>query len=952
MFSKHLKLAGVLLSLLGAVACSQPTELSGSGAENGYDVNEVRSYPLDSKEYRYLELDNGMRVLLISDAAALQAAAALRVDAGSYQDPEGWEGLAHFLEHMLFLGTGKYPDPDEYVNYITANGGRRNAITSYDATNYHFSVNADAFDGALDRFAQFFIAPLFAAEYVERERNAVHSEYFTRIDNDGIRGWEVFESIINPRHPAAQFNAGNLDTLADKPGQSARDALIDFYETYYSADRMTLAMMSNVSLDALEKLAREKFSAVPVLADVPETVFPPLFEAGELPKVLEIEPVQEQRALTLTFPIAPVLPHRDVNPLGFISSVMNADAEGSLRNRLKDKGWILDMGASAGTNYGGNDSFIIGVTLTEAGVAHEDDIVSALFDQIALVRESGVEEWRYDEIKTVAELELRFTEDGSIGLPGVIAFSNALYYGSPRDLIGPGFGRFDAGVIKAVLDELRPDNVVITRTNPDVVPDRTTEFYDAGYRVYRPSAERVAAWGKPLYSDLALPEKNPLIPENLELEAVVTAVKPLRLSDSGSVELWHYPNIEDGIPRATVMLAIDRPDRPSLEQGLIEQFYFTLMTEQLQVLASNTGRAGMSYFIGSSGVTFSGYSDKLSELSELVLREVLNPRFTQDVFDRLLESTERNFRNFRSIAPTQGLGLELQQLLNADSHSVDEQLAAIRQITLDDVLKAPEWLYGEARVQMLAAGNITEAQARRFADRIVDTLGITGTDREIPEGLRVVRLDAKRPHDTLVADLAHRDTAVLRYYQGRDMSRRERILVGFIGQIVNQHYFNVLRTDQQLGYLVQAGMSQIDRLPGLAFVVQSPTADAARIEAATDAFLPAFGEVLADMTAADFELLKRSTIAELKQPMQTLNARVGAFWQELRLGYPDFNSREEAIAAVEPITLEDVRDAYRALVLESPRVVSVVAPGALGGVEGTIESPQAYRRGRAVIVRD
>ena len=116
--------------------------------------------------------------------------------------------------------------------------------------------------------------------------------------------------------------------------------------------------------------------------------------------------------------------------------------------------------------------------------------------------------------------------------------------------------------------------------------------------------------------------------------------------------------------------------------------------------------------------------------------------------------------------------------------------------------------------------------------------------------------------------------------------------------MLNQHYFNELRTEQQLGYIVQAGVSQMDRTPGLAFVVQSPTADAAKIEAATDRFLPSFEAILANMTAAEFEPLKRATLAQLNQPPQNLGQRVSAFWQELRLGYPQFNSREEAIEAV------------------------------------------------------
>ena len=115
--------------------------------------------PNDDYGYRYLLLDNQMPVLLISDPDAPKAAASLDVMVGSGDNPPGRGGLAHFLEHMLFLGTDKYPDAAEYEQYITEHGGSRNAYTSFEHTNYFFDIDAGHLPGALDRFAQFFISP-------------------------------------------------------------------------------------------------------------------------------------------------------------------------------------------------------------------------------------------------------------------------------------------------------------------------------------------------------------------------------------------------------------------------------------------------------------------------------------------------------------------------------------------------------------------------------------------------------------------------------------------------------------------------------------------------------------------------------------------------------------------------------------------------------------------------
>ena len=168
---------------------------------------------IDQKQYRALTLDNGLRVLLVSDSRADMGAASLDVHIGSGSDPEEWEGLAHFLEHMLFLGTTKYPEAGEYQQYIKEQGGSHNAYTALEHTNYFFNVQADSLEPALDRFSRFFIDPLFTEEYVDREREVVHSEYQAKLKEDGRRIWDAGKVLINPEHPAAGFSVGSRHTL-------------------------------------------------------------------------------------------------------------------------------------------------------------------------------------------------------------------------------------------------------------------------------------------------------------------------------------------------------------------------------------------------------------------------------------------------------------------------------------------------------------------------------------------------------------------------------------------------------------------------------------------------------------------------------------------------------------------------------------------------------------------
>ena len=131
----------------------------------------------DKRVYKHVQLPNGVRCILISDKETDKSAASLDVKVGCSLDPKPLYGTAHFLEHMLFMGTEKYPSENEYSQFIQNNGGMNNAYTSLTNTNYHFDCSNEAFEEALDRFAQFFICPNFSESGAEREVKAVDSEF-------------------------------------------------------------------------------------------------------------------------------------------------------------------------------------------------------------------------------------------------------------------------------------------------------------------------------------------------------------------------------------------------------------------------------------------------------------------------------------------------------------------------------------------------------------------------------------------------------------------------------------------------------------------------------------------------------------------------------------------------------------------------------------------------------
>ncbi|CAI5965890.1 unnamed protein product [Closterium sp. NIES-64] len=195
------------------------------------------------------------------------AAAAMCVGVGSFLDPPDALGLAHFLEHMLFMGSVKFPDENEYDSFLRRHGGGSNAFTETEFTCYHFDVAHKYLHPALDRFAQFFVAPLVKADAMEREVQAVDSEFNISLQSDVCRVQQLqCSTCVQPDHPFRKFSWGNRKSLIDDPaklGVDMRERLLQLYSRFYTAGAMRLVVVGGEPLDTLELWVRQLFSPIP-----------------------------------------------------------------------------------------------------------------------------------------------------------------------------------------------------------------------------------------------------------------------------------------------------------------------------------------------------------------------------------------------------------------------------------------------------------------------------------------------------------------------------------------------------------------------------------------------------------------------------------------------------------------------------------------------------------------
>ncbi|WP_313121094.1 pitrilysin, partial [Pantoea septica] len=396
-------IAALMLSLAACATLAQ-------AATGWTPVNEtIRKSEKDTRQYQAIRLDNGLTVLLVSDAQAPKSLAALTLPIGSLDDPDQQLGLAHFLEHMVLMGSQRYPQPDNVAEFLKKHGGSHNASTASYRTAFYLEVENDALEPAVDRMADALAAPLLDPVNADRERTAVNAELTMARSRDGLRMAQVGAETLNPAHPGSRFSGGNLDTLKDKPDSKLLDALSTFYHTHYSANLMKAVLYSNKPLPEMAQIAANTFGRIANHdATVPAIDVPVVTEAQQ-GIVIHYVPAQPRKQLKIEFRIA----NNSDRFRSKTDTLIGYLIGNRSKNTLAD--WLQRQGLADGVNAGADPMserssgvFAITASLTDKGLAQRDEVVAAIFSYIAMLREQGIDKRYFDEVSHVLALDFRY----------------------------------------------------------------------------------------------------------------------------------------------------------------------------------------------------------------------------------------------------------------------------------------------------------------------------------------------------------------------------------------------------------------------------------------------------------------------------------------------------------------------------------------------------------------
>ncbi|EJM14194.1 coenzyme PQQ biosynthesis probable peptidase PqqF [Pseudomonas sp. GM21] len=310
-------------------------------------------------------LANGLRVTLRHAPNIKRCAAVLRVAAGSHDVPLTWPGLAHFLEHLLFLGTERFPAGQGLMAYVQSHGGQVNARTNERTTDFFFELPTQAFAGGLERLSDMLAHPRMNPDEQLREREVLHAEFVAWSQDAAAQQQLALFEGLSPAHPLRGFHAGNRDSLP-VPQPEFQQALQDFHQWFYQTGQMTLSLAGPQSLDELREMAQRFSAEIPAGQRVPQQAPAALMHTSE-----KTYQQAGERRLDLLFALE-ALPKSSREALAFLCHWLNAAKPGGLIAKLREQGLADSLKAEPLYQFAGQALLHIEFTTTQPGsVIHE-----------------------------------------------------------------------------------------------------------------------------------------------------------------------------------------------------------------------------------------------------------------------------------------------------------------------------------------------------------------------------------------------------------------------------------------------------------------------------------------------------------------------------------------------------------------------------------------------------
>ncbi|KAF7265302.1 hypothetical protein GWI33_021290 [Rhynchophorus ferrugineus] len=859
------------------------------------------------------------------------AAAGLCIGVGSFSDPKKVPGMAHFLEHMVFMGSKKYPKENAFDEFIKQNGGSDNASTDAETTVFYFECLEKHLPEALDRFSQFFISPLMKRDAISREREAIESEFQIALPSDSNRKEQLLCTFAKSDSPVNSFPWGNLITLKDNiDDEELYNGVHKFRKRHYSAHRMTLAVQARLPLEELQTCVLNCFSKVPsnnLPGDNFSSAYEDVFNTPEFNKIYYIKPVRDLCQVDITWALPSLKNKYKSKPHHFLAYLLGDEGKGSLLTYLKKKLWVL------GTTIGNGESgiehnslytfFTVNLNLTDAGYAHLTEVIEVVFSYLRMLKEIGPQQRVFDEIQAISNMAFKYAKEET-AVEIVEDICEAMQFYAPEHYITGSelYFDYDPQTISSLIDYMTPDkaNIMVIKKNTEGINFDTTEkWFGTQYAVRDIPEGWMSQWKNARRNEeLSIPPPNSFITKDFSILPDIenNPDYPKKILANSLMEVWYRRDLKFKLPVAyyyfflVTPLAAQDAKHACLLDTLVNMLSLDISEE---IYPASSADLSHSFTTDQKGLIIKvcGFNEKLPVLIELITKHLveLSLNITEDTFEAIKDKLLKSYYN-KLLKPS-GISKDIRLSLLVDYHwHPIERYTAMLAINFQDLKEYTETFLKSLYLKALVQGNITETTALETVQKFAKTLNFAELKIEDRPKFNIVRLN-KGEQCCRIANFNINDTnsIITNYYQADVATIEDSAIIDLVMMVIEEPLFDILRTKEQLGYHVYSSIRDTYGVLGYTITVnaQATKTTVQHVDDRIENFLKHTQKLLDDLNEEEFQKVKENTI-KMKQCIDVhLKEEVDRNWSEIVAHDYMFDRIKKEIEAIEKTDLEIVK---------------------------------------------
>ncbi len=877
--------------------------------------DSINKSPADKRIYNTFTLKNGMDVITVSDPDLVTSAATLSVGVGQFQDPYNAQGIAHFLEHMLFMGSKKYPSPNEYMQFIKENGGETNAFTAAEQTTYLFSINSSQFPAALDRLSSSVKDPLFDSTMVGKEINAVNSEWLLSRQSDSFIQQRTAANTGNPDHPRLKLGVGNKDTLSSNESELLKH-LNSFYKEYYSANLMKLVLVGKQSPKELKKLATKYFSKIKNNnVDRPVTSINS-YRKKDLGKNIFIQSKVKVPQLVIEFPVDDNSSMWQSKPNEYIEMLLNSQEPNTLMSFLNEEGLIESGSASIDPIiWGGDGSAFVSYTLTEKGVNNKNTIIGNTFRYLDIIKADGVKKEFFDELAGINQIQFEdYSAPDALSL--AIQFAFNIYDIPLKNIIDYSYitSDYQSSAIEKVLSKMTPKNARIYHISPDEEVQVDLKYADGGYRVTNLNFDDYDS--SLLFAGLSLPEPQVINLDDSE-EALFTSSgqydTPKKILDQKGMQafLSHTQNFmgREGVLIVNLKSSVPSKSAENLTYAFISNAVFR--KKHRLIFQRARQRNGVNIFAnydseGNATFGLLGRTSTQIKYASDLLTKFANFKYTE----RDLKDGVKALRDSFDSISEQGISAQLSYYAATATKqgpfffSKKEISAALDKATLEGLTNFHKEYVSSIFIDIFSHGIESPDKIISFANEIRDIYGETTqlSPWRMDDNFKVTAGTGKITKVSTPKD----GVGMTDIYIYPEQSLQVEAQFAMINKLFSPSFFNELRSNQQLGYSVFSLDYEIHDYPTIGMTIVSDNTELQSLKEKMMEFQYGFAEALKNIDSKTIRNVKTALLEDINQKPENIYVEASFMINDWEEGNYNFDTQKKVANHIANTSRQDL----------------------------------------------